>query len=86
MSVRIMKIFCDLVEEGSFSKAAEMNEISQSAVSQQIARLEKKMAVKLVHRSGGKIQPTEAGKTYYKASKDIVPRYLDMLDQINTDD
>ena len=35
MQIETLKIFCDLVETASFSKAAEMNTITQSAVSQQ---------------------------------------------------
>ena len=36
MNLDVLKTFCDLVDAGSFSRAAEANFISQSAVSQQI--------------------------------------------------
>ena len=40
MHIETLKIFCDLVELGSFSKTADKHFVSQSAVSQQIAQLE----------------------------------------------
>ena len=40
MYIETFKVFCDLAETGSFSKAAQLNEITQSAVSQQIQNLE----------------------------------------------
>src|SRR5919108_385272 len=36
MHIESLKVFCDLVDTRSFSKAATMNFISQSAVSQQV--------------------------------------------------
>ena len=35
MHIQNFKTFCDLVETQSFSKAAKLNEVTQSAVSQQ---------------------------------------------------
>ena len=61
MNIDVMKTFCDLVDTGSFSKAAEANYVSQSAVSQQLAKLEKNMSTQLISRGGGLVAPTEAG-------------------------
>ena len=41
MQIENLKIFCDLAESRSFTSAARINEITQSAVSQQINMLEK---------------------------------------------
>jgi len=41
MNLDVLKTFCDLVDSGSFSKSAEINLVSQSAVSQQVAKLER---------------------------------------------
>ena len=39
MQIETLKVFCDLVETASFSQAAVLNSITQSAVSQQIRAL-----------------------------------------------
>ena len=84
MNTSVMKTFCDLVQGGSFSRAAEMNNVSQSAVSQQLAKLEAAYATQLLSRSGGLIAPTEAGKALYRGSRDILDRYEKMGEQIKS--
>lgn len=42
MHIETLKTFCDLIETGSFSKAAALNFTSQSAVSQQLKSLEQR--------------------------------------------
>ena len=75
MNLDVMKAFCDLVETGSFSKAAEANYISQSAVSQQLAKLERQFSTQLISRGGGMVAPTEAGKALYQGAKEIIRRW-----------
>ena len=82
MHTSVMKTFCDLIDTGSFSRAAELNNVSQSAVSQQLAKLEVNYAMQLLSRSGGLIAPTDAGKALYKGVKDILARYEEMGRQI----
>ena len=53
MHLDVLKTYCDLVETGSFSKAAQANYISQSAVSQQLAKLEGNLSLQLIARGGG---------------------------------
>ncbi len=77
-----MKTFCDLVDAGSFSKAAEMNFISQSAVSQQLAKLERELSVQLISRGGGLVAPTEAGRAFYDGCKDIIRRHEQLLGEV----
>ena len=75
MNLDVMKTFCDLVDAGSFSKAADMNHVSQSAVSQQLAKLERDLGTVLIHRGGGLVAPTEAGKAFYRGAREIPRRY-----------
>lgn len=84
MNLDVMKTFCDLVDTGSFSKAAEANYISQSAVSQQLAKLERDLSVQLISRGGGFVAPTEAGKALYKGSKDMLRRYEQLLGEVRS--
>ncbi|MFP4139694.1 MAG: LysR family transcriptional regulator [Planctomycetota bacterium] len=82
MHTDVMKTFCDLVDAGSFSKAAEMNFISQSAVSQQLAKLERELSVQLISRGGGLVAPTEAGRAFYDGCKDIIRRHEQLLGEV----
>ncbi len=84
MNFDVLKTFCDLVDTGSFSKAAQINYISQSAVSQQLAKLERDMQVQLIHRGGGLAGPTEAGRALYEGSKDILRRWESLQGQVRT--
>jgi len=84
MNIDVMKTFCDLVEAGSFSKAADANCISQSAVSQQLAKLERDLSTQLISRGGGMVVPTEAGKAFYEGVKDILRRYEHLLGEVRS--
>lgn len=66
-----LHLFCDLVETGSFSRAAEKNFISQSAVSQRMRVLERDYERTLLERGQGRgrVSPTEAGRTLYEGAK-----------------
>ena len=55
-----LRCFHAVIEAGSFSRAAERLDLSQSAVSQTIANLEHRLGTTLLHR-GSPPQPTEAG-------------------------
>ena len=84
MNIHVMRTFCDLVDTGSFSKAAEANFISQSAVSQQLAKLERDLSTQLISRGGGLVEPTEAGKTFYHGSRDILRRHEQLLGEVRS--
>jgi DNA-binding transcriptional LysR family regulator len=84
MNTAVMKTFCDLVETGSFSKAAENNRISQSAVSQQVAALERDLGARLLTRGGGFAVPTDAGKAFYRGAKEILRRYEQTLQEVRS--
>lgn len=84
MDTNVMKTFCDLVETGSFSRAAEANDISQSAVSQQLALLERRLGTCLISRGGGFSMPTDAGTIFYRGAKDILQRYAESIAEIRS--
>lgn len=75
MQIETLKIFCDVIETQSFSKAASLNYISQSAVSQQIRGLEEKYDRKLIERGKRSLAPTQAGQVLYQGSKDLLERF-----------
>ncbi len=75
MQIESLKVFCDLTETESFTKAAQINHITQSAVSQQISSLERQFKSLLIERSKKKFRLTREGRVLYEASKQIVQTY-----------
>jgi DNA-binding transcriptional LysR family regulator len=56
-----------VVEAGSFTAAARDAGLPKSSVSRAIAALERDLAVRLIHRTTRRLQPTEAGRAYYES-------------------
>jgi DNA-binding transcriptional LysR family regulator len=75
MQIETLKVFCDLVESRSFSRAAMRNYITQSAVSQQVKNLESKFETQLLRRDGRTVTPTIAGKKFYENSRAILDKF-----------
>jgi DNA-binding transcriptional LysR family regulator len=71
----MFKVFCDLAETGSFSKAAGINGITQSAVSQQVRTIENKFEVVLIDRGRRNFALTSEGKVFLDASREILAVY-----------
>lgn len=69
------RVFSNLVETRSFSKAARMNSITQSAVSQQLKTMERHFKVLIVDRSQKQFRLTREGQKLYDSAKDILHRY-----------
>src|SRR6476661_998485 len=61
-------------EEGSFTRAAERENATQSGISQHVAAVERALGVKLFERSARGIVPTPAGLRYYKNCIEAVGR------------
>ena len=72
MQIESFKVFCDLTETESFTKAAQINQITQSAVSQQISSLEKQFKSLLIERSKKKFRLTREGQVLYEYGKQII--------------
>jgi DNA-binding transcriptional LysR family regulator len=75
MNIETLRVFVDLVEMLSFSKTAEKNMLSQSAVSQQLAQLELVHNCQLINRKKRPIELTGEGQILYRAAKEIIDRY-----------
>jgi DNA-binding transcriptional LysR family regulator len=74
MHIDGFKVFCDLCDTGSFSRAAEASSITQSAVSQQIRAVEKQFGVPLIDR-GKTFSLTPEGRVYLEVCRDILSRF-----------
>jgi DNA-binding transcriptional LysR family regulator len=75
MQIESLKVFCDLSETESFTKAAQINHVTQSAVSQQISSLERQFKSLLIERSKKKFRLTREGQVLYDYSKQIIQTY-----------
>ena len=75
MKIESLKVFCDLAETQSFTKAAQINEVTQSAVSQQITALERQFKALLVERGKRKFRLTPHGELLYDYSKQMLETY-----------
>lgn len=75
MQIESLKVFCDLAETESFTKAAQVNGVTQSAVSQQISSLERQFNSLLIERSKKKFRLTREGQVLYDFSKQIIQTY-----------
>ncbi len=68
MMLRQIQHFQTIVQENSFTEAAELCHISQSGISQSIRSLEDEIGAKLLIRKNRKFELTEAGEHFYKKS------------------
>jgi DNA-binding transcriptional LysR family regulator len=72
MQIESLKVFCDLAETESFTKAAQINQVTQSAVSQQISSLERLFKSLLIERSKKRFRLTREGQVLYDYSKQVL--------------
>jgi len=82
MQIESLKVFCDLAESESFTKAAQINAVTQSAVSQQISSLERQFKSILIERSKKKFRLTREGQVLYEYSKQIIQTYQSLQSKL----
>src|SRR6185503_21340712 len=74
LDVRRMRVLREVAARGSFSAAAEALSFTQSAVSQQVAALEREAGAVLVERSARGVRLTEAGEAVVRHADAILAR------------
>jgi len=77
LDVRRMRVLREVAARGSFSSAAESLDYTQSAVSQQIAALEREAGMVLVERSARGVRLTDAGRALVEHADAILARLAD---------
>jgi DNA-binding transcriptional LysR family regulator len=82
MQIESLKVFCDLAETESFTKAAQINEITQSAVSQQVSALERTFKALLIERSKKKFRLTREGEILYEYAKQVINLYDSLYNKL----
>jgi DNA-binding transcriptional LysR family regulator len=72
MELRHLRLFCEIVDQRSFSLAAEHVHITQPAASLQVRSLERELGARLLDRSGRDVRPTDAGEVLYRRARQII--------------
>lgn len=75
MNIATLQYFVSAVEFSSFTKAAKHHFVAQTAISQQIAKLEHDLGVKLFERNKNRVELTEAGQCFYEDVKVVIEKY-----------
>jgi DNA-binding transcriptional LysR family regulator len=76
------EIFIAVIDEGSFTAAADALELSKAQVSRQINQLETRLGIQLIKRSTRKLALTETGRAYYERCKGIVHQMAEVEQSI----
>ncbi|NQZ57338.1 MAG: LysR family transcriptional regulator [Lentisphaeraceae bacterium] len=80
--LKAMKLFCRVAELGSYSKAADEQALSRSAVSRTMTQLEEYLGIKLINRSTRKLLLTDAGQEYYRESERLLRSHQTLEDRM----
>lgn len=83
MHLECFSYFYNVAMTKSISKVAANSHISQSALSQQIQKLEESLGQKLLIRSNKGVELTEMGNIVFKYSDNIIRTYNKMLEEMN---
>ncbi|MBP2195023.1 DNA-binding transcriptional LysR family regulator [Pantoea cypripedii] len=74
-----MDIFIQVVEQGSFTKAADVLQLHRPAVSKAIQQLEDELGTKLIHRTTRKLSVTAEGEAFYQRARQLMAEVGDMM-------
>jgi DNA-binding transcriptional LysR family regulator len=85
MQFDFLQVFCDVARHRSFSQAARVKGVTQSAVSQVVSQLERRMQVQLIDRSTRPLKLTQAGQTFYEGCKVLIEQYAELEERIRSD-
>ncbi|WP_017537559.1 LysR family transcriptional regulator, partial [Nocardiopsis halophila] len=69
MDLQQMRYVIAVAEERNFTRAAERCRVVQSALSHQIARLERELGTRLFERTSRRVRPTPAGEAFLPAAR-----------------
>ncbi len=82
MHLEALNIFCDVVRHQSFSRGALANSVSQSAASQAVRQIERRLGAQLIDRSRRPWRLTPEGKLFFQGCQEIVDRYHELEEAV----
>lgn len=80
--IEAMRAFVTVVNEGTFTRAAERLDTSPQLVSKYVSQLENHLNVRLLNRTTRRIHLTEAGNQYYQRAQEVLSDIDDMENQL----
>ena len=83
MDLRPLRYFISVAEHLNFTEASKQLYVAQPAVSQQIAYLEKKLGVKLFHRTKHSVQLTHAGSVFLKDAREVLKKLDESINNVH---
>ena len=86
MELELIKFFVKVIQNGSFSKAAESLQIPKSTISKAITRLEKETGTKLLMRTTRSLTLTAAGMAFYETCLGPVQSLEDAMKSLHGQD
>jgi LysR family transcriptional regulator, transcriptional activator of the cysJI operon len=78
MDFEILQLFLDICDQSSFSKVAALHAVSQSAISQRMAQLERYLGHKLFDRKARPLRLTPAGEIVYESVRRMMAVHSNM--------
>ena len=82
LELRHFRLVLAIHEHGGVTRAAEQLNVTQSALSHQLAEIEERLAVKLFHRTNKRLALTEAGQRVLEVSRQILGEVLALEDEL----
>lgn len=82
MQMRYFKTLAAVLEQGSFSRAAQVLHITQSAVSQRVKYVEEHYGHQLLDRSGPSLTATAAGQLVLAAAREILEKERALAEEL----
>jgi len=82
MNLQTMRLFCEVVKSRSFKRGAHAMELTQSAASQTLAKLEQHLGTVLIDRSHRPFRLTPNGQKLYGGVRPLLRRYDDMTNEV----
>ncbi|RFA24702.1 LysR family transcriptional regulator [Alkalilimnicola ehrlichii] len=83
LTFRLLQVYVTVVKAGTVSQAARRLHLTQPTVSQQLRRLQDAVGEPLLESRHGRLQPTEAGREFYRACQDALGRFDDYDDYLS---
>ncbi|MDX2270766.1 MAG: LysR substrate-binding domain-containing protein [Cyanobacteriota bacterium] len=72
MDLSVLKLFVEVVRQGSFAAVAREHQMDPSSVSRAIAGLEAELGIRLFQRTTRQLSPTEAGAAYFQRIQPLI--------------
>ena len=82
MTIRQMELFAQVYERRNLTRAAEALYMTQSAVTQNLKKMEEELGIQLFERVNRRLQPSLAGERFYQHAKRILDEYEKTLAEL----